>query len=246
MYGWAKEADVELKFTIALREFASSAGSASRTTRKVPVRLTPMIWFHSSRLVSWVCASAQDARRVDQRIQAAERLDGRGARRRSPSPRCRRRCGMVVRRPAVAASSARACVWIQAVRRDVGGHHGGALVEQAAARWPGRSPTRRPSPGSACPRVASSAAPVTRRAHHRKEPHTGLEKRAQWRHGHRIHRPGKDGPGHGREPLEGGPPRHRLQPLPREGGSARAAGRSGGAHRRRRVQRRGRVHHAGR
>ena len=43
MYGWANEADVELKFTIALREFASSAGSASRTTRKVPVRLTPMI-----------------------------------------------------------------------------------------------------------------------------------------------------------------------------------------------------------
>ena len=46
MYGWAKDAEVELKFTIELPEFASSAGSASRTTRNVPVRLTPMIWFH--------------------------------------------------------------------------------------------------------------------------------------------------------------------------------------------------------
>ena len=36
-------AEVELKFTIALREFANSAGSASRTTRNVPVRLMAMI-----------------------------------------------------------------------------------------------------------------------------------------------------------------------------------------------------------
>ena len=51
MYGCAKEADVELKFTTVLRRLASSAGSASRTTRNVPVRLTAMIWFHSSVLV---------------------------------------------------------------------------------------------------------------------------------------------------------------------------------------------------
>ncbi len=46
MYGCANEAEVELKLTIALRGFCNRLGRASRTTRKVPVRLTPMIWFH--------------------------------------------------------------------------------------------------------------------------------------------------------------------------------------------------------
>lgn len=43
IYGCAKLAEVELKFTMVLLELASSAGSASRMTRKVPVRLILMI-----------------------------------------------------------------------------------------------------------------------------------------------------------------------------------------------------------
>src|SRR5271155_1352555 len=42
---------------MALRGFCNSAGSVSRTTRKVPVRLTPMIWFHRSRPIWSVCTA---------------------------------------------------------------------------------------------------------------------------------------------------------------------------------------------
>src|SRR6202044_3066970 len=57
MYGCANEAEVELKLTIALRGFCSRLGRASRTTRKVPVRFTPMIWFHRSSPICSVCTA---------------------------------------------------------------------------------------------------------------------------------------------------------------------------------------------
>ena len=72
---------MELKFTIALRGFASNAGSASRTTRKVPVRLTPMIWFHSSRLVWWVC----QARRMPAALTSESRPPSVSTAERTPS-----------------------------------------------------------------------------------------------------------------------------------------------------------------
>ena len=100
---------MELKLTIVLREFASSAGSASRTTRNVPVRLTPTIRFHSSRLVSCVCA----ARKMPAALTSESKPSSVWAAQHTPSitePSLPTSIGMVVRRSAVAASSARARV----------------------------------------------------------------------------------------------------------------------------------------
>ncbi len=100
---------MELKLTIALREFASNAGSASRTTRNVPVRLMPTIRFHSSRLVSCVCA----ARRMPAALTSESRPSSVWTAQHtlsiteSSSPTS---IVTVVRRSAVAASSARARV----------------------------------------------------------------------------------------------------------------------------------------